>query len=144
MQKCSKSRKRRTFFFSLVTTIKNLIFPCAYRCQRLSRQLRGQSGEHTGAQCVGSWNLVRLCWNPIPPLHIPAGIINAPWRNITLMQTNFPQTTPTSLNLFFISIVQSCFSGNIELPYACLRRKATPFILPLVSLLLFRSIGTTQ
>lgn len=39
------------------------------------------------------------------------------------MQTNFPQTAPASLNLSFISIVQSSFSGNIELPYAHLKEK---------------------
>lgn len=79
-----------------------------------------------------------------PPPYIPAGIINTPWRNITLMQANFPQTAPASLNLFLITIVQSRFSGNIELPYAHLKRKETPFMSSPVSFLLLRSTGTTQ
>lgn len=133
------------FFFFLSQQLKTwsfLVFPDASAFQGSSEVSLGNTQVRSvlAAESLRGWAEIL---SP-PPLHIPAGIINAPWRNITLMRTNFPQTTPTSLNLFFISIVQSRFSGNIELPYAHLKRKETPFMFSLVSLLLFRSTGTTQ
>lgn len=128
------AQKLKTWSFLALPDARD--FRASSEVRQGNTQVHRASAAESLQGCAGIWST--------PPPHIPAGIINAPWRNNTLMQTNFPQTAPASLNLYFISIVQSSFSGNIELSYAHLKRKETPFMFSPVSFLLLRSTGTTQ